>query len=254
MGRKPNAAKHKEKAPMLENVNASLERVESMPGENREPSSKKVESFEGFSSPQSETQQKSARIRGRSSKKFKNNSITVLRRSQRIKSTVVHTSNQDLEPDVEDLTLSDNENDEPDTQVDKVLPEPEAKPSEQGLEEKIDCLFQRLEALENLIESLQSRLDENIGLNEAASSASISYRGLYFDCQKKIEALTNENRQLTGKLENALGKVEVYEKENRNFLEALEKMKDVIMISNLAKTTEAAVSAQKKRRVEASGN
>ncbi|TKY46816.1 hypothetical protein E2542_SST28865 [Spatholobus suberectus] len=75
------------------------------------------------------------------------------------------------------------------------------------------------------------QVDEKIGFNEAPSM---------------IEALTDNNQRLNGKLENALGKIEVYVKEIRVLVDVLDKTKHVVivaMISNLATTIEAVVNA-----------
>ncbi|GMP91013.1 hypothetical protein CsSME_00041896 [Camellia sinensis var. sinensis] len=68
------------------------------------------------------------------------------------------------------------------------------------------------------------------------------YKSLYFDLQQKIEALTKENQELSKKLDVALGKIEVYEETRRASSDVLEKFKDVILISNLAKATETAMN------------
>ncbi|KAK7336748.1 hypothetical protein VNO77_17294 [Canavalia gladiata] len=199
-----------------------------------------------------EHQKKSSMFFRRKKSKYHSTSV---RRSERIKSTTVNlpNSNHDIEY-IEDVTVSESEKDEPDTQMEQVLaesePEPDLEPAEivgeKSLAEKIDYALQKIEAFDKIIELLKSKVDENIGLYEAPSMTSISYRSMYIDSQKKIEALTEENQQLNGKLENALGKIEVYEKENRVLNEVLDKMKDAVnavCISNLAKTTEAAVNA-----------
>ncbi|XP_061341394.1 uncharacterized protein LOC133287742 isoform X2 [Gastrolobium bilobum] len=173
---------------------------------------------------------------------------TSVRRSQRIKSTVVHPPSSSCGIEyIEDITASESEKDEPDNQIEQVLPEPEPEPaenmSEKSLDEKVDYALQRIEDLNKIVELLKSKVPENPGFYEAPSMTSTSYRT---DSQKKLEALTDENQRLTGKLENALGKIEVYEKEKRVLIEVLDKMKDTvnaIVVSNLAKTTEVAVNA-----------
>ncbi|MED6135354.1 hypothetical protein PIB30_045683 [Stylosanthes scabra] len=187
-------------------------------------------------------------------KKSKSHSSSV-RRSERIKSAVVHTYEKN--PGIEYIEdLSDSEKHEPVTQIEQVLSEPEPEPeSAPGLQpepehaaensylkslgEKIENVLQRIEALENFKEMFKFKVDVNAGPYEAPSAAINDYPSLYIEAQKKVEALT-------AKLENALGKVEVYEKENRVLIEVLEKMKDALgasTISNLSKATEAAVNA-----------
>ncbi|MED6106819.1 hypothetical protein PIB30_007844 [Stylosanthes scabra] len=193
-------------------------------------------------------------------KKSKSHSSSV-RRSDRIKSAVVHTygKNRGIEY-IEDL--SDSEKHEPATQLEQVLselePEPEPEPAPElqpepepepehaaensylkSLGEKLENVLQRIEALESFKEMFKFKVDVNASPYEAPSSAINDYPSLYIEAQKKVEALT-------AKLENALGKVEVYEKENRVLIEVLEKMKDALgasTISNLSKATEAAVNA-----------
>ncbi|XP_027353505.1 uncharacterized protein LOC113863920 [Abrus precatorius] len=176
-----------------------------------------------------------------------------VRRSERIKSAFVNdpNSNHGIEY-IEDETISESEKDEPGTQMEQVLAEAELEPEpadvfgEKTLDEKVDYALQRIEALDKIVALLQSKVDENIGFDEAPSMASMSYRSMYINSQKKIEALTDENQQLNGKLQNALGKIEVYEKENRVLIDVLDKTKDAVnavLVSNLVKTTEAAVNA-----------
>ncbi|KAG4913147.1 hypothetical protein AAZX31_19G142100 [Glycine max] len=189
-----------------------------------------------------------------------------VRRSERIKSSVVNHPNTNCYIEVvEDLTVSDGEKDEADTQLEQVLlaepemefelpleHEHESEPEladnlgeKKSWKEKVDCALQRIEALDKTVELLKSKVDENIAFCEAPSMASISYKSMYIDSQKKIEALTVENQRLNGKLENALGKIEAYEKEIRVLVDVLDKTKDAVkdtMITNVAKTIEAAVN------------
>lgn len=190
------------------------------------------------------------------SRKISNYSGGSVRRSERIKSALAspHKTNSGIEY-IEDITVSDSEKDEVNTHMEQVLAEvplePESEPEpvggfgEKSLEEKVDWALQRIEVLDKTVELLKSKVDENIGFSEAPSMGSINYRSMYIDSQKKVEALTNENRLLNGKLENALGKVEVYEQEVRVLVDVLDKTKEAVnaaMISNVAKTIEAAVN------------
>ncbi|KHN19893.1 hypothetical protein glysoja_033525, partial [Glycine soja] len=188
--------------------------------------------------------------------------------NQRIKSSVVshpNTTNCYIEV-VEDLTVIDSEKDEADTQLEQVLlADPELELLELPLEhehesepelaynlgekkswkEKVDCALQRIEALDKTVELLKSKVDENIVLCEAPSMSSISYKSMYIDSQKKVEALTVENQRLNGKLENALGKIGVYKDEIHVLVDVKDKTKDAVkdtMISNVAKTIETAVN------------
>ncbi|XP_045794744.1 uncharacterized protein LOC123889448 isoform X2 [Trifolium pratense] len=114
------------------------------------------------------------------------------------------------------------------------------------------------------VESAQEQTKQvggNAALYEASSIAPISYRSMYIDSQKKLEALANENQLLNEQLENALSKVEMYEKENRALNELYDRLKDTVQqqLSNVAKSTEAATqeidtaysaSAAKRKRIE----
>ncbi|CAK8543458.1 unnamed protein product [Lathyrus sativus] len=221
-----------------------------------------------------------------SRKKFKYHGASV-RRSERIKSGVAKSPNPKQGAEcIVDVTVSDSEVDEQETQAEQVLPQtkptntqielvqvlppqntqtehvlpqpnarteqalPESQPaenlSEKGLDEKVEYALQKIDALYKIIEVLKSKVDGNVNSYEAPTTAApISYRTMYIDSQKKIEALSNENQQLKEQLENALGKVEMYEKENGVLSELLDKMKDTVnqQLSNVAKTTEAAVFA-----------
>ncbi|XP_058748629.1 uncharacterized protein LOC131621608 [Vicia villosa] len=207
-----------------------------------------------------------------------------VRRSERIKSGVANSPNPKQGAEcIVDVTVSDSEVDELETQAEQVLPRPkptdtqiellqvlppqntqvervlpqpnaqteqalpESQPdlSEKGLDEKVEYALQEIKALHKIIELLKSKVDGNVNSCEAPSTASFSYRTMYIDSQKKIEALSKENQQLKEELENALGKVEMCEKENGVLSELLNKMKDTVnqQLSNVAKTTEAAVFA-----------
>ncbi|WJX78818.1 hypothetical protein P8452_62003 [Trifolium repens] len=240
--------------------------------------------------------------------KYRNASV---RRSERIKSGVVKSINskQGIECIVD--VVSDSEKDEPESQTEQVLPQPnpdtqtgqvqvlpqsdaqieqvlpqpnaqieqalpepnaeieqlllepelelelELEPAEnisnKGLDEKVDYALHKIEDLYKIIDMLKSKVDGNV--------APISYRSMYIDSQKKLEALTNENQLLNEQLENALSKVEMYEKENRVLNELYDRLKDTVrqQLSNVAKTTEAATqeidtaystSAAKRKRIE----
>ncbi|KAI9080366.1 hypothetical protein K1719_037760 [Acacia pycnantha] len=224
MGRKPNAAKLLAESSMPKNSH-SLGKSEPSPAREKEKR-------------KSELEQNSTPRRKRKSGYF---SPTTLRRSQR-KTPVLVTSNHDIETHVEDVTDGKNENDKTDTQMEKVRSEPDANLSEPCLKEKVDYILQRLEALEKITESLQAKVDENTNLGKTPSSASAAHRA-FTGSQNKLEALREENWQLTVKLETALGKVEVLEKQCDVLVELLGEWKDVIVITNLSKNAEAAVKA-----------
>ncbi|CAJ1905253.1 unnamed protein product [Sphenostylis stenocarpa] len=189
---------------------------------------------------------------------------TYVRRSERIKSAIVCSPKTNCGIEViEDIPVSDVEKDELDTQEEQVLggpelvlelpqklesesePELEEILGEKSLDEKVDSALHRIDALDKTVEWLKSKVDETFGFYEAPSMAPTGYKSMYIDSQKKIEALTEENQRLNGKLANALGKIEVYEKEIRALIDVLDKTKDSVkdvMISNLAKSVDAAVN------------
>ncbi|XP_022963493.1 uncharacterized protein LOC111463808 [Cucurbita moschata] len=167
---------------------------------------------------------------------------SVTRRSERIRNAVTPFGNDCIEPVIEEIAFSETQkDDEPPAEGRKHLDEPNS--GERDLHGKIDYVVKLLETQERTINALKAKNDENPLLSESSSPIDVKYKGLYFESQKKVQALIDENHQLTRKLEIALCKVEAYEKGNRNISEVLEKMKDVILVSNLTKVTESAVNA-----------
>ncbi|XP_028804268.1 uncharacterized protein LOC114759274 isoform X2 [Neltuma alba] len=219
MGRKPNAFKLPVESSMPENVNPSLGKSKPSPARQEEKG-------------KTEPEQKSTSRRRKSGYYSPG-----LRRSQR-KTPVPVTSNGDIETYVEDVIVSENENDRTDTQLERL--EPCANQSEPSLKEKVDYILERLETLEKIIESVQAKLDENNDSGKTPPPAS-AVHGTYTGSQNKLEALREENWQLTLKLESARAKVEVLEKQSDVLVELLDKWKDVVAISNLSKSTDAAV-------------
>ncbi|XP_057949390.1 uncharacterized protein LOC131144642 isoform X2 [Malania oleifera] len=71
-----------------------------------------------------------------------------------------------------------------------------------------------------------------------SEKANSRYKSLYINSQKKIEALTQENWQLAKKLENAIGKVDVYEKMINELSQMYDKMKDGILVPNMERAAE----------------
>ncbi|XP_022155571.1 uncharacterized protein LOC111022677 isoform X3 [Momordica charantia] len=173
-----------------------------------------------------------------SKKRAKKSYPSVIRRSERIQNVVQPYQNRDIEPVVEEIAVSDSEKeDEPLAQGEKELDEPTS--CEQNLHGKIDYVVKLLETQGRAIKVLKTK---NL-LSESLSPTEVRYKSLYIESQKKVQTLMDENQQLTQKLETALCKVEAYEKGNQNFSEVLEKLKDVMLVSNLTKVTETAVNA-----------
>ncbi|KAK7285357.1 hypothetical protein RJT34_20126 [Clitoria ternatea] len=284
MGRKPSAQKINDRANMHENTYPNQERMESQPFSGNTKLSGALDSQLEIPLPLMHPNFKAGGVEMCHMNSLTNEQVNQeyppqkkcsaffirkkskhggasVRRSERIKSGVVNplTPNHGIEY-IEEVIVSESEKDEPDTQMEHVLaeaarelePEPEHRPEPaesfraKNLSEKIEYVFQRVEALDKIIELLKSKVDENIGSCEASSLSSMNYRSMYIESQKKIEVLTDENQRLKEKLANALGKIEVYEKQNHGLIEVLDKMKDtfnVAGVSNLAKATEAALNA-----------
>ncbi|GKU86598.1 hypothetical protein SLEP1_g1105 [Rubroshorea leprosula] len=118
-----------------------------------------------------------------------------------------------------------------------------AKPRivQKKMEDRVYFVEQQLEALQMIVKKLKSKQpSKDSRMTECSRAADISYRSLYSDSQKKIEALTNGNHQLALKLEHALGKLEAYEAGACVFSKGLQKLKDVVvMMSNLPRAPES---------------
>ncbi|XP_059625863.1 uncharacterized protein LOC132268946 [Cornus florida] len=217
MGRKPKAAKVVEGIAdtMPENANPSLEMVN--PGTKMQPNS----AFLDLS-------KKDAACLP-TKKKASKNQKAIVRRSERLHNIIPHARNQEIEPVIEEINLVESEKeDEPNVEQNSSEP----LPHERDLEEKIDYLVETME-------ELKSKAAKRYFQSEI-KQGDLSYRGLYIESQKKIEALTDENNQLSKNLEIAIAKLEGFEKGSRNCSKIIDKLKDVFLISNLAKATEAA--------------
>ncbi|XP_042491059.1 uncharacterized protein LOC122070895 isoform X2 [Macadamia integrifolia] len=177
-----------------------------------------------------------------SRKKKSANSITVLRWSQRIQNAVLTTQDKDIEPVIEtiDLRGSDEEGHQ-DKEQHHCYEEKKMHEENLGirnLEGKIDYLTLLLEAQEKIHET-KSMGAQNLCFADIKSQMKKDkYKLMYIDSQKKIESMQEENRQLAVKLENALGKIEAYEKGQSIFSETIERLKDAMLVSTLTKTTE----------------
>uniref|UniRef100_A0A2N9H0R9 Uncharacterized protein n=1 Tax=Fagus sylvatica TaxID=28930 RepID=A0A2N9H0R9_FAGSY len=230
-------------------ANPSLGRVESQP-ESLNPSVGNVELHTENGSPSlvgAMTQPKQLANSAKPSnpnKRIKHHTGSV-RRSERIQHAITPVLNPDVQPGIEEITLSEtDEEDDPPPQREQDMPEP-IEPStlgEMNLEEKIDYIVQRLETQEKTIEDLKSEVTMKSVLSGSPSKGDVRYKSLYISSQKKIDFLTEENKQLSAKLETALSKLETYENGNHVFSNVMDKLKDVILVSNLSKTTETAIN------------
>ncbi|OMP05076.1 hypothetical protein COLO4_09098 [Corchorus olitorius] len=203
MGRRPLAQKRQRKAPM-----GSKPEVTDLSGgvennaETSTPSSEQAKLQSDVTNVQLEPTEPKTEAKSKGKKLV---TVGRVRRSERLKFAVTPSQDKDVECIIEEITMSDSEEDE-----ERELPEPTQMPN--SLEEKVEYLLQRLEEQQKAIE----------------------------DLKLKIEALT-EKHQLALKLEHALGKAEAYEKGASLFAEGLEKLKDVILVTNLTRATEAAM-------------
>ncbi|XWS31586.1 hypothetical protein CRYUN_Cryun23aG0088900 [Craigia yunnanensis] len=219
--------------------------VEKQP-ENPNPSSEQAKLQSEKSNPQLEiiepqpkTQTNSADLSSIAKAK-KHIALSMVRRSQRLQSAATSSQDKDIERVIEEMTMSECEkNEEPLNLEEAKLPEPILM--HKSLEEKVDYLLQQFEE-QKTIEALKFKVTRDSSPTGSPKAADVRYRNLCFDSQKKIEALTDENHQLALKLERALGKLEAYENGARVFSEGLEKVKDVILITNLTRATENAVN------------
>ncbi|XWS31584.1 hypothetical protein CRYUN_Cryun23aG0088900 [Craigia yunnanensis] len=246
MGRRPLAQKRLGKVPAATpEVTDPSGGVEKQP-ENPNPSSEQAKLQSEKSNPQLEiiepqpkTQTNSADLSSIAKAK-KHIALSMVRRSQRLQSAATSSQDKDIERVIEEMTMSECEkNEEPLNLEEAKLPEPILM--HKSLEEKVDYLLQQFEE-QKTIEALKFKVTRDSSPTGSPKAADVRYRNLCFDSQKKIEALTDENHQLALKLERALGKLEAYENGARVFSEGLEKVKDVILITNLTRATENAVN------------
>jgi hypothetical protein len=161
-----------------ENKNQSLERVESQPG-NTIPSLKRVENQPKSVNPSLESVElqpetiSPSLVRANTQSKRQAESVkpsnpmkrmrhrSGVRRSDRIKSAVMPAQNSDIEPMIEEITLSESEKeDDFPAQREQNLPEP-ANLGEKNIEEKINHIVQRLEKQEKAMEALKSEVLNN---------------------------------------------------------------------------------------------
>ncbi|GAV57784.1 hypothetical protein CFOL_v3_01320 [Cephalotus follicularis] len=193
------------------------------------------------------------------------------RRSGRLQNLVMPAINQDIERVIDEiiLTESDKEDEPPTHEEDK---QPQSTSKEKNLEDKIVYLIDLIKEQQKMAEKLIAMATKNSFCGSIPCAADVKYKSLYIDSQKKIEVLEYENHQLAMKLEHARAKIEAIEAlENENHQlalklehargkveavpEMMEKLKDLILISNLAKATAAVnVSSKAVRNVLARGN
>ncbi|XP_030948059.1 uncharacterized protein LOC115972052 isoform X2 [Quercus lobata] len=258
MGRKPKTKINEEKAPMRVilqpgNKNPSLGPVESQP-ESLNPSLGNVELQLESGSP---AEQQANSAKPSNPKKRMTRHTSIVRRSKRVQHAITSALNPDIVPVVEEISLTETDEEyDPPPQKEQNMPESTEPTSlgEKNFEKQIDNIVERLEIQAKTIEELKSEVSKKSVSSGSPSGAYVRYKSLYIDSQKKIEVLTGENEQLSMKLETALGKLEAYENGNHVFSEMLEKLKDVILVSNLTKATETAVNMSSQALHTSSGD
>lgn len=133
-----------------------------------------------------------------------------------------------------DLDKAERDNgtdlDKAERELEPFVEEAEPIPESKTLEERVDRLVEDVEVLKHKV---------NSGNISTKGSSSLNYKGLYIYSQKKIDALTKENVQLQNQLQLAQVKIEAYDNLKDD---VLDKLKDVIMVSNMSKTTDAVVN------------
>ncbi|XP_065864561.1 uncharacterized protein [Euphorbia lathyris] len=88
------------------------------------------------------------------------------------------------------------------------------------LHDKIDFLLQLVQAQQKTIDELKSKRIEKCCFADNSGK----YKSMYFDSQKKIEALIKENNELSTKLEYAHAQMELLKKAEEEISEKVEEM------------------------------
>ncbi|KAL7126599.1 hypothetical protein ABFS83_14G199100 [Erythranthe nasuta] len=190
-------------------------------------------------------------------KKKKSRDVNVfVRRSGRLKNLVSSSERQGVKPLVEHIDLDENEKEDEKEEEENEEEEKEEEKEEEGeqhFQEDSESPVVKETNSEVETETKERNMEENVDYFVEASeefkskvalksheghSSNFSYKSLYIDSQKKIEALMEANYALVRKLDFALGKVEAYEK--MNF--ALGASKEVFLVSTMSKQKEATIS------------
>ncbi|PIA30772.1 hypothetical protein AQUCO_05400107v1 [Aquilegia coerulea] len=188
------------------------------------------------------------------------------RRSQRIQKAISFSQCQDMEPIVIE-SLEPNGSEQEDRQCseeDHLCSSEEKKVTEaisnpRTMEEKIDYAVLLLEEQGKTMKEFMSKetngcfLTRNPCMIDPESDMENSnYKNMYIDSQKKIDELNQENLQLRNKLEAGLAELEGYKKIYVVFSEVIEKLKDTVLFSSLAKMNEIAFGISSQAHVGAS--
>ncbi|KAI9181235.1 hypothetical protein LWI28_012748 [Acer negundo] len=254
MGRRPPAARSKQKAQTAEIVNPSIGGA-GTPSEGTNPPLGQAE-LQPENTNQTlgglEVQPKKQANSGNLSlnRKGRYSSDVAVRRSARLQDVVpVHL--QEIERLIDEVALSESEKeDELPTDEETEINQSDSTMRDTNLGEKIDYLVRLLKEQRKTIKTLELLATKRSMSGEIPCSSQTRYKNLYFKSQKKVEALTEENHQLALKLEIAVAKLEGYEKGIRANSDMMEKLKDVILVSNLTQAAQNAVNTlQGKARV-----
>ncbi|KAF5198086.1 Processed lymphoid-restricted membrane protein [Thalictrum thalictroides] len=185
-----------------------------------------------------------------SESKVKKIKVAPRRRSQRIQNAVSFPQCQDMEPVlIESLELSGSE------EEDRQCSSEEKKGTEaifnpRTLEEKVDYAVLLLEEQGKTMKEFISKETNECFLTESPcmidpelNLKNSNYKNMYMDSQKKIDELNKENLELRKKLETVLAELEGYKKVYVVFSEVIEKLKNTVLLSSLAKMNEIAFGA-----------
>uniref|UniRef100_A0A6N2KM03 Uncharacterized protein n=1 Tax=Salix viminalis TaxID=40686 RepID=A0A6N2KM03_SALVM len=159
-----------------------------------------------------------------SSKKKAKQTGAKVRRSERLQTLAADAQNQDIERIIEEITLSGSEEEE--DPVDAKLPDPTL--IDKNLEGKEDYTLKMLE-VQCKTADVKCKATKNSFSENCSGGGDITYKSLYIDSEKKVEALMEKNYQLTLKLQNALGKIEAYEKGNPMVCDMLKKFFEILL-------------------------
>ncbi|KAJ6730764.1 TITIN-LIKE ISOFORM X2 [Salix viminalis] len=98
----------------------------------------------------------------------------------------------------------------------------------QDIERKEDYTLKMLE-VQCKTADVKCKATKNSFSENCSGGGDITYKSLYIDSEKKVEALMEKNYQLTLKLQNALGKIEAYEKGNPMVCDMLKKFFEILL-------------------------
>ncbi|XP_021727883.1 uncharacterized protein LOC110694998 isoform X2 [Chenopodium quinoa] len=162
----------------------------------RKPRASKPENFQPTSAPKSVPEGQTITAEGThlsdTSRIFKrrlNSPTAMIRRSPRIQSTC---GNQAIQPIIEEIIISGSPNN------DGPMLHEDNKFTEEASDET----------------GRSSKKDD-------AGAAEVKYKAMYISSQKKIEALMEENKQLSNALELANGKIHLHEKQSNAYSEVM---------------------------------